>query len=94
MRVRKPVQVICIDCGCEFTAYSTKALRCEECKEYHLLRLKRESQARQRSPYKRKEKPKMSIGEVLTMLKDYNEENGTNLSYGKFVLLLERGFVN
>jgi len=95
MRVKKPVQVVCVDCGCEFIAYSRAALRCEKCKEENLRLKKKKSQEKCRGVYKnhKKLKPKMSIGEVLTMLKDYNEENSTNLSYGKFVLLLERGLV-
>jgi tRNA(Ile2) C34 agmatinyltransferase TiaS len=94
MRVRKEYQLICVDCGGDFTAYSTKGLRCPDCKADHLRRSKAAAQARYRStnyvsPKARKMSPHLSIDEVLRQMETYNKENGKNLSYGEFVQILE-----
>lgn len=93
MRVKKPVQVVCVDCGCEFIAYSRAALRCEKCKEENLRLKKKKSQEKCRGVYKnhKKLKPKMSIGEVVMELEKYNRENHTHLTYGQYVALKEKG---
>lgn len=93
---RKPIQVICVDCGCEVTAYSTKALRCDECRAAHLRRSKAVSQAKYRSTNYIKAKakkttPHLTIGEVLKAMERYNKEHGTHLSYGQFVQKMESG---
>lgn len=90
---RKPVRVICIDCGCGFTAFSSKALRCEECRKEERKNAQREAMSKLRKSTKKTRPilPKTSIGEVLRKMESYNKENGTHLSYGQFVAILEKG---
>jgi len=93
MRVKKerePVRVICIDCGCEFSALSSKALRCPECKKKS--RTEQSIRSREKSSHKIKlNRPKLTMREVLQRLEAYNKEHKTHLSYGKFVELMEGG---
>ena len=99
MRVRKPskpVELTCVDCKKTFIAYSRSALRCSECKQDHLRRIKVAAQAVYRSPAYinakgKKKPPKMSLREVLKELESYNKENNTCLSYGEFVTMLDKG---
>lgn len=91
MRDRKEYELICIECGIPFIAFSNKALRCPDCKAKH----KRVPALGGRKNYKRLSKAaKMSIEEVLRTLKKYNRENGTRHSYGQFVSLIERGVID
>lgn len=90
MRVRKEHHLNCIDCGHEFIAYSSKGLRCDECRTEHLRRRKAAHQATYRSTNYVKAKakkttPHLTIGEVLKAMERYNKTHGTHLSYGKFV---------
>lgn len=97
MRVKKerqPIDVICVDCGCTFTAYSRGALRCAERKLEH----KRRTAATCMASYRRdkaqkthKMKPKMTIKQVLREMARYNKANRTHLSYGQYVLLMDKG---
>ena len=64
-RERKPVEVICVDCGCTFTAFSRGALRCAECKVEHKRRTAATGMASYRNGKKQKPyKVKKSIREV------------------------------
>jgi hypothetical protein len=97
MRVKKEYTVICIEekCGCEFIAFSPKALRCPKCKEEHLRLAAKLKQSKCRKNAKQnKNLPKMSINDVLKAMKKYNEEHGTYHTYGQFVSLMERGIIN
>lgn len=96
MRVRKEHHLNCIDCGREFIAYSSKGLRCDECRTEHLRRRKAAHQATYRSTNyakakARKKMPPLSIKEVLRRMERYNKENGTHLSYGQYVQRMESG---
>lgn len=93
---RRPIQVQCIDCPTIFTAYSSKALRCEECRAAHLRRNKAAAQARYRSTNyvsakAKKTTPHLTIGEVLKAMERYNKEHNTHYTYGQFVALMEGG---
>ena len=94
MRIRKPVEVICVDCGCTFTAFSRGALRCAECKIEHKRRTAATGMASYRNGKKQKPyKVKKTIREVIVELERYNKEHGTHLSYGQFVQKMEAGEV-
>ena len=87
MRKRKPIEVICVDCGCTFTAYGRQALRCAECKKIVRSQKQEEFRAKQKEK-KNHIVPKMNIGQVLTALEQYNKEHGTHISYGKYVQMI------
>ena len=93
MRVKKerePVRVICIDCRCGFSAFSQKALRCPECKKKS--RTEQSIRSREKSSHKIKlNRPKLTMREVLQRLEAYNKENGKHLSYGQFMVLMDKG---
>lgn len=92
MRIRKPVEVICVDCGHTFTAYSRGALRCAECKVEHKRRTAAVGMASFRNGKKSKPyKVRKTIREVLKELEKYNKKHGTRLSYGQFVQKMEAG---
>lgn len=101
MRVKKekkPVEVVCVDCGHTFTAFSIRALRCAECKEENLRRVKATKQAKYRSEAyarskARKNVPSISITEVIKAMEKYNKKHGTRLSYGPYVQKMESGEV-
>ena len=100
MRVKrelKPIEVKCIDCPKVFIAYSKKAKRCPVCRK-----IKARAQSKKCMEYLREYRkapskketlfrPKLTIGEVLRELEIYNKANGTHLSYGQFMVLLEKG---
>ena len=94
---RKPVEVTCFDCGCTFIAKSSRALRCTKCR----VKAKRETSKMwmesQRRGYRRENYPKicpkLTIGEVLRKQEEYNKAHRKNLSYGQFVLILEKGAI-
>lgn len=96
MRVSKPKEpkkIVCIDCGCIFTALTTKAIRCEECRIHRRRKCHREYLAQERERNRIKQmphlRPKLSMAEVLRKREEYNKEHKTHLSYGKFVQMLE-----
>jgi ribosomal protein L37E len=75
----------CLNCGRKFENYNIGKKHCPECE----LQLKRE---RNRKYMRNKRKPSVeikTISEVLAELKQYNEEHGTCLSYGQYVLMTE-----
>ena len=91
-RERKLIDVICVDCGCTFTAFSRGALRCAECKLEHKRRTAATGMVSFRNGKKSKPyKVKKSIREVLKELEEYNKKHGTRLSYGQFVQKMEAG---
>lgn len=101
MRKRKPIEITCIDCGVKFMAYSSKALRCETCREKAKNECNRRYMKGYRNAYKLEHAnagtyipPKMSIGEKIKAMEEYNKEHNTHLSYGQYVLLTEGGKSN
>jgi hypothetical protein len=83
MRRERTIKKTCQRCGAEFYAASNRAMRCEECrviweKEQNTLR-KREYRA------KTQQIPKKSLNEIMRDLRKYNEQNGTQLTYGQYV---------
>ncbi len=97
MRVRKPIEKTCIDCGEVFIAYGNKALRCLECrkvKQLKQVKAYQENKRQQKKPQPKKKyiyRPKLTIREVLRALEKYNKEHKTHISYGQFVALMEKG---
>lgn len=89
MNERKLKQFNCIDCGCTFMAYSTRALRCQECR----VSAKKEATKVWQSCHKGKRRkarhleycPEKTIRETLQELEKYNAEHRTHLTYGQFV---------
>jgi predicted nucleic acid-binding Zn-ribbon protein len=87
----------CIDCGCEFEASNNKVRLCTTCKnrkkkerverQYEVVRNVRFVEEKEYSPTEGIE----AIGRVVAALEKYNQEHGTYLSYGKYVMLKERG---
>lgn len=98
MRVKKEYQIICVDCMHSFVAFAPKALRCAECREEHLRRVKATNQAKYRSEAyarskARKNAPSMTITEVILATLEYNKEHNTRISEGQYVSLMERGLL-
>lgn len=97
---RRPIQVQCIDCPTIFTAYSSKALRCEECRKAAKRTMDAKSQAKYRqanyNPTRTKatKVPKMSIREVIVAMERYNKAHKTRYTYGQFVALMEGGKID
>ena len=93
MKPRELIELICIDCGCIFTARSKAAQRCPECNLEHRKKNKQgyaENFKSTRTVRKKKHKAK-SITQVLRELETYNKEHGTHLSYEKYVELMAGG---
>ena len=102
MRVKKPrqpIEVICIDCGCTYIAYSTAARRCPECNLKHRRKCRQEyaesnKKEQTKPPSKPKSKPRHKpkpMSQVLKEMETYNKEHKTHYTYGQFVLLVEGG---
>lgn len=95
MKKRNPITLNCIDCGEDFIAYSSKALRCPACRKIeatnHIKRNAEYWRINKKVSESKRIAPKMTMQEVLKELARYNKENGTHLSYGQFVQILERG---
>ena len=90
MRRERNIKKTCQRCGVTFYAATNRAIRCEECREIY----DKESHAIYRRQYKamkiaKSKEPDKSISQVLRELKQYNEKNGTNLSYGKYIVMCE-----
>ena len=95
MRVKKPIEIKCMDCGVTFIAYSDKALRCPECKKTHnrensrvymqQLREQQKPQAKKRVP----KKNALSLDQVLHIAEIYRRINGKYIHYGEMVNLIE-----
>ena len=103
MRVKrepKPIEVKCIDCGEVFIAYSNKALRCEECRKVKARQQSKRSMEylrQYKKPQGKKKKiikPAMTMRETIAAMERYNKEHNTHLTYGQFVLLMEKGNKN
>lgn len=71
----KPIQKECDCCGVVFTAFSRQAKYCAEC---------RDPLFRQTVMLKRNN-PNKALFALLRKIDKYNRENGTHLSYGKYV---------
>jgi hypothetical protein len=75
----------CFDCDQMFYSTTEGKKYCPEC-------AKKRKNASNRKYMRRKRKPSVevkTISEVLRELKAYNEEHGTCLSYGQYVLMTE-----
>ena len=74
-REPKPIQKECDCCGAVFIAFSGNAKFCEECKDpvhRELVLAKRHN-------------PNKALFALVRKIDRYNRENGTHLSYGKYV---------
>jgi hypothetical protein len=85
----KAYKMECIDCGLTFVAKNPKALRCACCRR-EAARLQTKEHQEKKRIYRDSIKPKKSISDVLRELKRYNEEHGTFLSYGEFIVMTEK----
>ena len=80
---------VCPICGKEFQPRKYNHTYCNRCKQ------NRRSEIYQYINDNRKPKPKKvskrikTIGDICESLKNYNRENGTCLSYGQYVRMLE-----
>lgn len=87
------IEKTCKDCGCTFLVHPRghRAERCEDCREEHIRirdqrnRLKREQKKRARMY----PGPAKTIHEILRECRIYNQEHGTNLTYGQYVMKVE-----
>lgn len=82
---------ICEGCGIDFFSAAKHAKWCPKCREEN-QRIYR----KQRYENKKKQKARLnlenkSIIEILREIKKYNEQNGTYLSYGQYVSMVEKG---
>ena len=86
----KLIEKNCIDCGQTFIAHGHSALRCEECKE-KITRIRRRENMRKKRKGVRlyPAQPAKTIYEIERERRIYNQEHGTNLSYGQYVLKVE-----
>jgi DNA-directed RNA polymerase subunit RPC12/RpoP len=84
---------ICIDCGTEFFSASHQALRCEKCRVTAKRKQKEEwkKKANKKHRIPRALPPRKSLMQVLRELEKYNKENGTYLSYGQYIAIIEKG---
>lgn len=84
--MQKKFFVQCLVCGGWYET-TTKSKYCPECKEiYRYDQLKKLAQATRRKPGEEREE----INKVLTACAEYNKANGTRLSYGQFVSLIDK----
>lgn len=95
----------CADCGEVFKANSTRKKYCPKClalrkqealKRYYeklAIETSKRKAAKKPSVVKKvkKKAPVLSIMGVCRLLKKYNEDNGTYLSYGDFVRMIDSG---
>ena len=83
----------CADCGQIFKTNNKRVKLCALCKKKH----KEETNRKTNNLHKRvkpksiKCKGSYSLTECITLLEKYNKKNNTQLSYGKFVELMNRG---
>jgi len=75
---------------CGFSAFSSKALRCPECRKKNDSKRVKKNREKSNADLNR---PKLTMREVLQRLEVYNKENNTHLSYGQFMVLIEKGEV-
>ena len=94
---RRAFKTTCVDCGREIIARSRGKLRCDECNKLRSKQAHIAYRARMREGKRKLEcsqlYPKSSIRDVLRKLEEYNKANRKKLSYGQFVVLMEKGAV-
>ena len=83
----------CVICHKEFECINGKTKCCgESCrKEWNR---QREREWKRRQIEKRRRKKKQSLDSMTAEIARYNREHNTSLSYGKYVMLKERGMLN
>lgn len=82
---------ICGVCGCEYETTAPNTCYCPSCRKRVV------KQQNKQSAKKRKRRLKMqseiaakSISEVVLEMMAYNEQHGTNLTYGRYVAMKEQ----
>lgn len=84
----KPITLVCVFCGKEFSALARNKLYCSNhCKA-------KASLERQKAAYKAPKKhiprrPAQTITQVMRELEEYNAKNKTSLTYGQYVAMVE-----
>ena len=80
----------CVECGRVFTSKAFKARFCPDCREERNKKIAQKRYLDKKEKTRRKP-ASTSISEVMRDLNQYNKENGTCLSYGEYVQLIESG---
>lgn len=76
----------CALCGQPFITKTNNAKYCSDCR-YKGNQIK----IKQLKSERKKRRPSQSLNDIMWALATYNREHNTNLSYGKYVQLLESG---
>lgn len=83
---------ICKICGKEFECINEKTKCCSErCREEHKRRFNSEWKRKQIELRNKPKVRKSALSAMTAEIARYNKKHGTNLSYGKYVMLKERG---
>ena len=90
---KEKVEVECVICGKKFVPKAANGICCSsECRK---IREWQRNKARSNKTEVKKAKPKkikrVTISKILRELDRYNKKNGTHLSYGKYVYMIENG---
>lgn len=84
---------ICEICGKEFECIKENTKCCgESCRKE--WKRQRSCEWKRSRIEKRRRKKKQSLAQMTAEIARYNKEHDTNLSYGKYVMLKERGMLN
>lgn len=83
---------ICGICGKEFECIKENTKCCSESCRKEWIRHRERERKRNRIE-KRKRKKKQSLASMTAEIARYNKEHDTNLSYGKYVMMKERGWL-
>lgn len=79
----------CKCCGSYFYGYAARSYCSPLCRKKSVKPKKREIEPEE-APRSRVT-PKLTVADVMSWIERYREKNGVLLSYGKAVLLIERG---
>lgn len=88
MEAERNYFLICLKCGCTFSYSNERKKNCPECDAQ--IKRERSKKCMQKKRAKNKLKFK-DVHEVVAEVKQYNQKNGTLLSYGQYVNLERMG---
>ena len=84
---------ICAHCGVEFSAKYETTKYCKHCRQKKSAETRAKNKAAKGPEVYKPQSDNASIIVLLRKIAQYNKEHGTNLSYGKYVLMMSQGKV-
>ena len=81
----------CAYCGIEFTARYETTKYCKHCRQKKSAETRARNKAAKGPDVYKPQSDNASIIVLLRKIARYNKEHGTNLSYGKYVLMMSQG---